>query len=197
MGKYTFFNNILDDESFVKYFATMIKNDLMMGSFEDDLRILSNKIMAQYGYSFEFEYLDFKDPKVIYNYNLKSTDDVYAQKLGDKKIYILFNKRLKSNFNRYLFLKVFAFDILDLWNNGNEIHLSIKTNYLDSDILAERLAIEMTLTRWQLKLHDDGTIDSSIKRAYAFMEPELEEIRRKNYLDKGVVRNWSLISVRK
>ena len=67
MGKYTFFNNILDDESFVKYFATMIKNDLMMGSFEDDLRILSNKIMAQYGYSFEFEYLDFKDSKVIPN----------------------------------------------------------------------------------------------------------------------------------
>ena len=48
---------IIDDESFVKYLAVIIKNDLLMGSFEDDLRILSNKIIAQYGYSFEFEYL--------------------------------------------------------------------------------------------------------------------------------------------
>ena len=53
MGKYDFFNSIIDDESFVKYLAVMIKSDLLMGSFEDDLRILSNKIKAQYGYIFD------------------------------------------------------------------------------------------------------------------------------------------------
>lgn len=114
MGKYDFFNSIIDDESFVKYLAVMIKSDLLMGSFEDDLRILSNKIKAQYGYSFDFDYLDFKNKKVISDYELNPTDDVYAQKIDDKRIYIVFNKRLKSNFNRYLFLKVWAYDILDL-----------------------------------------------------------------------------------
>ena len=142
MGKYDFFNSIIDDESFVKYLAVMIKSDLLMESFEDDLRILSNKIKAQYGYSFDFDYLDFKNKKVISDYELNPTDDVYAQKIDDKRIYIVFNKRLKSNFNRYLFLKVWAYDILDLWKKGDTLFLSIKNNSTDNDILAERIAIE-------------------------------------------------------
>lgn len=197
MGKYDFFNSIIDDESFVKYLAVMIKSDLLMGSFEDDLRILSNKIKAQYGYNFDFDYLGFKNKKVISDYELNPTDDVYAQKIDDKRIYIVFNKRLKSNFNRYLFLKVWAYDILDLWKKGDTLFLSINNNSTDNDILAERVAIEMTLTRWQLKLYDDGTIDPSLQRIFYFCEPELLEIRRKNYFDKGPTRNWSLLSIRR
>ena len=197
MGKYTFFNSIIDDESFVKYLAVIIKNDLLMGSFEDDLRILSNKIIAQYGYSFEFEYLNFNDPKVISAYKINDNIDVYAQKLDDKKIYILFNKKLKSNFHRYLFLKVWAYDIIDAWKIGDEIQLSIKENKTWDEVIAERIAIEMTLTRWQLKLYDENTIDPALKRALAFCEPELLEIRRKNYKDDPTGRSWSLLSVRK
>ena len=63
MDKYRFFNEIIDDESFVKYLAVLIKSDLLMGSFEDDLRILSNKIQAQYNYKFVF-----KQIKKLINY---------------------------------------------------------------------------------------------------------------------------------
>lgn len=197
MSKYTFFNKIIDDESFVKYLAVLIKSDLLMGSFEDDLRILSNKIQAQYNYKFVFKYLDFTDSDVILKYGLKNTTDIYAKKFDNKDIFIVFNKKLNSNLNRYLFLKVWAYDILDAWKKDDELRLSLKINASDDDILAERIAIEMTLTRWQLKLHDDGTEDPALKRALAFCEPEILEIRRKNYKDKGVIRNWTLLSVRK
>ncbi len=193
MSKYTFFNEILDDESFVKYLCVLIKSDLLMGSFEDDLRILSNKIIAQYNYKFEFIYLNFNDKNVISKYDLKNNIDIYAKKINEKEITFIFNKKLKPNFNRYLFLKVWAYDLIDEFKIGDELRLSIN----DNDILAERIAIEMTLTRWQLKLHDDNTIDPSLKRALTFCEPELLNIRRKNYKDKGVTRNWTLLSVRK
>ena len=97
MSKYTFFNKIIDDESFVKYLAVLIKSDLLMGSFEDDLRILSNKIQAQYNYKFVFKYLDFTDSDVISKYGLKNTTDIYAKKFDNKDIFIVFNKKLNSN----------------------------------------------------------------------------------------------------
>ena len=197
MSKYTFFNEIIDDESFVKYLCVLIKSDLLMGSFEDDLRILSNKIIAQYNYKFEFNYLNFNDKNVISKYDLKNNIDVIAKKINDKEIAFIFNKKLKPNFNRYLFLKVWAYDLIDEFKIGDELRLSIKDNFNDNDILAERIAIEMTLTRWQMKLYDDNTIDPSLKRALTFCEPELLNIRRKNYKDKGVTRNWTLLSVRK
>lgn len=197
MDKYRFFNEIIDDESFVKYLAVLIKSDLLMGSFEDDLRILSNKIQAQYNYKFVFKYLDFTDSDVISKYGLKNTTDIYAKKFDNKDIFIIFNKKLNSNLNRYLFLKVWAYDILDAWKKDDELRLSLKINASDVDILAERIAIEMTLTRWQLKLYDDATEDPALKRALTFCEPEILEIRRKNYKDKGVIRNWTLLSVRK
>lgn len=197
MSKYTFFNEIIDDESFVKYLCVLIKSDLLMGSFEDDLRILSNKIIAQYNYKFVFNYLNFNDKNVISKYDLKNNIDVYAKKINDKEITFIFNNKLKPNFNRYLFLKVWAYDLIDEFKIGDELRLSINDNFNDNDILAERIAIEMTLTRWQMKLYDDGTHDPSLERAYKFMEPELENIRRKNYKNKGVTRNWTLLSVRK
>ena len=143
MSKYTFFNKIIDDESFVKYLAVLIKSDLLMGSFEDDLRILSNKIQAQYNYKFVFKYLDFTDSDVISKYGLKNTTDIYAKKFDNKDIFIVFNKKLNSNLNRYLFLKVWAYDILDAWKKDDELRLALKINASDDDILAERIAIEM------------------------------------------------------
>jgi hypothetical protein len=144
-----------------------------------------------------FKYLDFTDSDVISKYGLKNTTDIYAKKFDNKDIFIIFNKKLNSNLSRYLFLKVWAYDILDAWKKDDELRLSLKINASDVDILAERIAIEMTLTRWQLKLHDDGTEDPALKRALTFCEPEILEIRRKNYKDKGVIRNWTLLSVRK
>ena len=41
----------------------------------------------------------------ISDYELNPTDDVYAQKIDDKRIYIVFNKRLKSNFGFFLYIR--------------------------------------------------------------------------------------------
>ena len=83
-----------------------------------------------------------------------------------------------------------------MWNPGDEIKLSVKKNFSEYDELAERLAISLTIdtSSWNARLRGakGNTLD------FIYLEPELEEIKKKDYEDKkGMMRRWNLVSVMK
>ena len=83
-----------------------------------------------------------------------------------------------------------------MWNPGDEIKLSVKKNFSEYDELAERLAISLTVsdTAWNAKIWGA----TNIKLDFVYLEPELEEIKKKDYVDKkGMMRRWNLVSVMK
>jgi hypothetical protein len=83
-----------------------------------------------------------------------------------------------------------------MWKPGDEIKLSIKKNRTEEEELAERLAISLTVsdTAWNAKLMGA----TNIKLDFVYLEPELEEIKKKEYVDKkGMMRRWNLVSVMK
>ena len=194
MDKYKFLNEIITDYVLINTLEAEIRDTLLLYSHKDDLRVLSNKIKEQWGYSFDFEYLDFNRKNVI---SLNDNNfDVIASLNSEKNISLKFRKGLKPNFYRYLFLKVWAYDVFGMWNPGDEIKLSVKKNFSEYDELAERLAISLTVsdTAWNAKLWGA----TNIKWDFIYLEPELEEIKKKDYVDKkGMMRRWNLISVMK
>ena len=195
MDKYKFLNEIITDYILINTLETEIRDTLLLYSHKDDLRVLSNKIKEQWGYSFDFEYLDFNKQNVISLYG-NNNFDVIASLNSEKNISLKFRKGLKPNFYRYLFLKVWAFDVFGMWKPGDEIKLSIKTNKTEEEELAERLAISLTVsnTAWNARLRGAKGIDLD----FVYLEPELEEIKKKEYVDrKGMMRRWNLVSVMK
>lgn len=195
MDKYKFLNEIITDYILINTLETEIRDTLLLYSHKDDLRVLSNKIKEQWGYSFDFEYLDFNKKNVISS-NDNNAFDVIASLNSEKNISLKFRKGLKPNFYRYLFLKVWAFDVFGMWKPGDEIKLSIKKNRTEEEELAERLAISLTVsdTAWNAKLMGA----TNIKLDFVYLEPELEEIKKKEYVDKkGMMRRWNLVSVMK
>jgi hypothetical protein len=196
MDRYKFLNEIITDYVLFKTLEEEIRDTLLLYSHKDDLRVLSNKIKEQWGYSFDFEYLDFNKKIVISLYGNNNDFDVIATLNSEKNISLKFRKGLKPNFNRYLFLKVWAYDVFEIWNPGDEIKLSVKKNFSEYDELAERLAISLTVsnTAWNAKLWGA----TNIKLDFIYLEPELEEIKKKEYVDKkGMMRRWNLVSVMK
>lgn len=195
MDKYKFLNEIITDYVLIKTLEAEIRDTLLLYSHKDDLRVLSNKIKEQWGYSFDFEYLDFNKKNVLSS-NDNNNFDVIAYLNSEKNISLKFRKGLKPNFYRYLFLKVWAYDVFGMWNPGDEIKLSIKKNFSEYDELAERLAISLTVsdTAWNAKIWGA----TNIKLDFIYLEPELEEIKKKDYVDKkGMMRRWNLVSVMK
>ena len=195
MDKYKFLNEIITDYVLIKTLETEIRDTLLLYSHKDDLRVLSNKIKEQWGYSFDFEYVDFNKKNVISS-NDNNDFDVIASLNSEKNISLKFIKGLKPNFYRYLFLKVWAYDVFEMWNPGDEIKLSVKKNFSEYDELAERLAISLTVsdTAWNAKIWGA----TNIKLDFVYLEPELEEIKKKDYVDKkGMMRRWNLVSVMK
>jgi hypothetical protein len=196
MDKYKFLNEIITDYVLIKTLEAEIRDTLLLYSHKDDLRVLSNKIKEQWGYSFDFEYLDFNKKNVISLNGTNNDFDVIAFLNSEKNISLKFRKGLKPNFYRYLFLKVWAFDVFGMWKPGDEIKLSIKKNRTEEEELAERLAISLTVsdTAWNAKLMGA----TNIKLDFVYLEPELEEIKKKEYVDKkGMMRRWNLVSVMK
>jgi hypothetical protein len=196
MDKYKFLNEIITDYILINTLETEIRDTLLLYSHKDDLRVLSNKIKEQWGYSFDFEYLDFNKKNVISLNGTNNDFDVIAFLNSEKNISLKFRKGLKPNFYRYLFLKVWAFDVFGMWKPGDEIKLSIKKNRTEEEELAERLAISLTVsdTAWNAKLMGA----TNIKLDFVYLEPELEEIKKKEYVDKkGMMRRWNLVSVMK
>ncbi|RIA77897.1 hypothetical protein EI71_00680 [Anaeroplasma bactoclasticum] len=196
MDRYKFLNEIITDYVLFKTLEEEIRDTLLLYSHKDDLRVLSNKIKEQWGYSFDFEYLDFNKKNVISLYGNNNDFDVIATLNSEKNISLKFRKGLKPNFYRYLFLKVWAYDVFEMWNPGDEIKLSVKKNFSEYDELAERLAISLTVsnTAWNAKLWGA----TNIKLDFIYLEPELEEIKKKEYVDKkGMMRRWNLVSVMK
>ena len=195
MDKYKFLNEIITDYVLIKTLEAEIRDTLLLYSHKDDLRVLSNKIKEQWGYSFDFEYVDFNKKNVISS-NDNNDFDVIASLNSEKNISLKFKKGLKPNFYRYLFLKVWAYDVFEMWNPGDEIKLSVKKNFSEYDELAERLAISLTVsdTAWNAKIWGA----TNIKLDFVYLEPELEEIKKKDYVDKkGMMRRWNLVSVMK
>ena len=195
MDKYKFLNEIITDYVLIKTLEAEIRDTLLLYSHKDDLRVLSNKIKEQWGYSFDFEYIDFNKKNVISS-NDNNDFDVIASLNSEKNISLKFKKGLKPNFYRYLFLKVWAYDVFEMWNPGDEIKLSVKKNFSEYDELAERLAISLTVsdTAWNAKIWGA----TNIKLDFVYLEPELEEIKKKDYVDKkGMMRRWNLVSVMK
>jgi hypothetical protein len=196
MDKYKFLNEIITDYVLIKTLEAEIRDTLLLYSHKDDLRVLSNKIKEQWGYSFDFEYLDFNKKNVISLNGTNNDFDVIASLNSEKNISLKFRKGLKPNFYRYLFLKVWAYDVFGMWIPGDEIKLSIKKNRTEEEELAERLAISLTVsdTAWNAKLMGA----TNIKLDFVYLEPELEEIKKKEYVDKkGMMRRWNLVSVMK
>ena len=196
MDKYKFLNEIITDYVLIKTLEAEIRDTLLLYSHKDDLRVLSNKIKEQWGYSFDFEYVDFNKKNVISLYGTNNDFDVIAYLNSEKNISLKFRKGLKPNFYRYLFLKVWAYDVFGMWKPGDEIKLSIKKNFSEYDELAERLAISLTVsdTAWNAKIWGA----TNIKLDFIYLEPELEEIKKKDYVDKkGMMRRWNLVSVMK
>ena len=196
MDKYKFLNEIITDYILINTLETEIRDTLLLYSHKDDLRVLSNKIKEQWGYSFDFEYLDFKKKNVIGLNGTNNDFDVIAFLNSEKNISLKFKRGLKPNFYRYLFLKVWAYDVFGMWKPGDEIKLSIKKNRTEEEELAERLAISLTVsdTAWNAKLMGA----TNIKLDFVYLEPELEEIKKKEYVDKkGMMRRWNLVSVMK
>lgn len=195
MDRYKFLNEIITDYVLFKTLEEEIRDTLLLYSHKDDLRVLSNKIKEQWGYSFDFEYVDFNKKNVISS-NDNNNFDVIASLNSEKNISLKFRKGLKPNFYRYLFLKVWAYDVFQMWNPGDEIKLSVKKNFSEYDELAERLAISLTVsdTAWNAKIWGA----TNIKLDFIYLEPELEEIKKKEYVDKkGMMRRWNLVSVMK
>ena len=195
MDRYKFLNEIITDYVLFKTLEEEIRDTLLLYSHKDDLRVLSNKIKEQWGYSFDFEYIDFNKKNVISS-NDNNDFDVIAFLNSEKNISLKFKKGLKPNFYRYLFLKVWAYDVFEMWNPGDEIKLSVKKNFSEYDELAERLAISLTVsdTAWNAKIWGA----TNIKLDFVYLEPELEEIKKKDYVDKkGMMRRWNLVSVMK
>ena len=195
MDRYKFLNEIITDYVLFKTLEEEIRDTLLLYSHKDDLRVLSNKIKEQWGYSFDFEYVDFNKKNVISS-NDNNDFDVIAFLNSEKNISLRFKKGLKPNFYRYLFLKVWAYDVFEMWNPGDEIKLSVKKNFSEYDELAERLAISLTVsdTAWNAKIWGA----TNIKLDFVYLEPELEEIKKKDYVDKkGMMRRWNLVSVMK
>lgn len=199
MSKYTFFNDVISDEALVRCFAEALKSDLLIQGFNlDDIRILVNKFIAQYDYKISYDFVDFNNKNEISKYGLKHNTDIYAKKNGKKDIYIVFNKNIKPNLNRYLLLKALAYELFDKWEQDEELRLNLKASASNNDdILAERLAIEMIITRSQYKYLKDFPQNDSFNRLKNLLEVELEEIRNKEYDDGKVVRTWTLVSVSK
>lgn len=196
MDKYKFLNEIITDYILINTLETEIRDTLLLYSHKDDLRVLSNKIKEQWGYSFDFEYLDFNKKNVISLNGTNNDFDVIAFLNSEKNISLKFKKGVKPNFYRYLFLKVWAYDVFGMWKPGDEIKLSIKKNRTEEEELAERLAISLTVsdTAWNAKLMGA----TNIKLDFVYLEPELEEIKKKEYVDKkGMMRRWNLVSVMK
>ena len=196
MDKYKFLNEIITDYILINTLETEIRDTLLLYSHKDDLRVLSNKIKEQWGYSFDFEYLDFNKKNVISLNGTNNDFDVIAFLNSEKNISLKFKRGLKPNFYRYLFLKVWAYDVFGMWKPGDEIKLSIKKNRTEEEELAERLAISLTVsdTAWNAKLMGA----TNIKLDFVYLEPELEEIKKKEYVDKkGMMRRWNLVSVMK
>lgn len=196
MDKYKFLNEIITDYILINTLETEIRDTLLLYSHKDDLRVLSNKIKEQWGYSFDFEYVDFNKKNVISLNGTNNDFDVIAFLNSEKNISLKFKKGVKPNFYRYLFLKVWAFDVFGMWKPGDEIKLSIKKNRTEEEELAERLAISLTVsdTAWNAKLMGA----TNIKLDFVYLEPELEEIKKKEYVDKkGMMRRWNLVSVMK
>lgn len=195
MDRYKFLNEIITDYVLFKTLEEEIRDTLLLYSHKDDLRVLSNKIKEQWGYSFDFEYVDFNKKNLISS-NDNNNFDVIAFLNSEKNISLKFKKGLKPNFYRYLFLKVWAYDVFEMWNPGDEIKLSVKKNFSEYDELAERLAISLTVsdTAWNAKIWGA----TNIKLDFIYLEPELEEIKKKEYVDKkGMMRRWNLVSVMK
>ena len=196
MDKYRFLNEIITDYTLFHTLEIEIRDTLLLYSHKDDLRVLSNKIKEQWNYSFDFKFLDFSKKKVIAEYNINDKTNVIATLMDSKNISFVFDKNMKPNFWRYLFLKVWAFDIFNMWQIGDTIRLSVKKNDSYEEELAERLAISLTVsdTAWNAKLMGA----TNIKLDFIYLESELEEIKKKDYVDKkGMMRRWNLVSVMK
>lgn len=194
MDRYKFLNEIITDYVLFHTLEIEIRDTLLLYSHKDDLRVLSNKIKEQWGYSFDFEYLNFNKLKE----SIGSSDeiDVVAYLNSEKNISLKFRKGLKPNFYRYLFLKVWAYDVFEMWQPGDKVMLSIKKNYSEYDELAERLAISLTIdtSSWNARLRGAKGNDLD----FVYLEPELEEIKKKEFVDKkGMMRRWNLVSVMK
>lgn len=194
MDRYKFLNEIITDYVLFHTLEIEIRDTLLLYSHKDDLRVLSNKIKEQWGYSFDFEYLNFN--KLKESIGLSDEIDVVAYLNSEKNISLKFKKGLKPNFYRYLFLKVWAYDVFEMWQPGDKVMLSIKKNFSEYDELAERLAINLTIdtSSWNARLRGakGNTLD------FIYLEPELEEIKKKEFVDKkGMMRRWNLASVMK
>jgi hypothetical protein len=90
MDRYKFLNEIITDYVLFKTLEEEIRDNLLLYSHKDDLRVLSNKLKEPWGYSFDFEYLDFNKKIVISLYGNNNDFDVIATLNSEKNISLKF-----------------------------------------------------------------------------------------------------------
>ena len=169
MGRYDFYNSIIDNNDFIDTFSKSIKKQLDILYFEDLNKCI--KLFKKFGYKIDIEYIfDFVDIEKLKN--IKAS----VIKNKDKHLKIILNKNINENINRYLFFKAMSYDFLDYLIIDKEAEINLVSRDNDS-ILAERLAIDLVITKHQYICYKEGVYLPDALEASRYLTPELKLIR--------------------
>lgn len=169
MGRYDFYNSIIDNNDFIDTFSKSIKKQLDILYFEDLNKCI--KLFKIFGYKIDIEYIfDFVDIEKLKN--IKAS----VIKNKDKHLKIILNKNINENINRYLFFKAMSYDFLDYLIIDKEAEINLVSRDNDS-ILAERLAIDLVITKHQYICYKEGVYLPDALEASRYLTPELKLIR--------------------
>lgn len=169
MGKFDFYNSIIDNLDFIDTFSKSIKKQLDILYFGD----LNNsiKLFKKFGYKIDIEYIfDYVDLEKLKN--IKAT----MVKIKDKQLKITLNRNINDNINRYLFFKAMSYDFLDYLVIDEEVNINLVSRDNNS-ILAERLAIDLVISKHQYICYKEGMFLPDAYEASKFLTPELKLIR--------------------
>ena len=169
MGKFDFYNSIIDNLDFIDTFSKSIKKQLDILYFGD----LNNsiKLFKKFGYNNDIKYIfDFVDLEKLKNIK------VTMIKIKDKQLKITLNRNINDDINRYLFFKAMSYDFLDYLVIDEEVNINLVSRDNNS-ILAERLAIDLVISKHQYICYKEGMFLPDAYEASKFLTPELKLIR--------------------
>ena len=195
MDKFKFLKDAIADSDLEEFIVRTVTDYLLLQAYRfDSMEQLAYKIQRQWNYIFEFKYEDFRKKNIIDKYTISNNVDVYAKLNDNKNITIVFNQKLTTNLQRFLFLKVCAYDIFDEWHPGDELRLSVlncKTNFERN--WAERFAIDLTMSYNVYSQMKEGLKGGHIIANQKIMEPELYIIREHDFKEeRGRDRLWMI-----
>ncbi len=186
MDKFKFLKDTIADSDLEEFIVRTVTDYLLLQAYRfDSMEQLAYKIQRQWNYIFEFKYEDFRKKNIIDKYTMSNNVDVYAKLNDNKNITFVFNKKLNPNLQRFLFFKVWAYDIFDEWHPGDELRLSVlncKTNFERN--WAERFAIDLTMSYNVYSQMKEGFKGGHIIANQKIMEPELYIIREHDFKEE-------------